>query len=253
MATIYVFATQKHFELVGFISSFLAVILMSSVIGGILMLLSKSKNFGKFLGITTVILSVISFLGNRHSEKLIEEVEAQKEESINHITSNFKSAYTEFNNKLNADDRKDILNQLIMSNEITFGDSKTTIAKIDTVDEYYEWIDKMNDSLISDVTNQFNKYQEKSTVSEREKTEIQKAIFDLELMKTNTSINRVNTGSIIFAMRNLLSIKNNCKHELKNGKILFFDTKCLEDWNKAELQLNEYIQNSNKSRESLLN
>jgi hypothetical protein len=78
MATLYSVAMHRNF-----IGNFLAVILMSSIIGGILMFLSKSKNFGKFLGITTLILSIISFLGNRNIEKLKKEVNAQKVKSIN--------------------------------------------------------------------------------------------------------------------------------------------------------------------------
>ncbi|MFA7444392.1 MAG: hypothetical protein WCY89_00460 [Flavobacteriaceae bacterium] len=257
IASIYALAIKEAIEFIEFCTNFIALLLMSSIFSAILSVFWKFKNFGKILGVTTLIISVLSFAGNKLHEnenrkKVIDEIitQKQKEADINLITSNFKNAYTEFNRKLNNDNRKDILNQLILNNDIFFGDTKIVLEKIKRAEDYYDWIKTTNDSLISDMEKQLNKYQINNSLSENE---ILKAQYYLEMMSINLTTNNFNTGNVIFAMRNIVAIKNNCKHELKNGKILFYDNKCLDKWNKAELQLNEAIQNLNKHRENLIN
>ena len=71
---------------------------------------------------------------------------------------NFKNVYSEFNNKLIADKRKDILNNLLLSNNLFDGDINEVSKQLDEVDEYYNWIKTTNDSLFSDLKKQLNDY-----------------------------------------------------------------------------------------------
>lgn len=257
VATIYSLIMGKHFELLGFIANFITIIIICSILGGILMLIFRSKNFGKFLGITTVIISVFTFFGNRYSDSLsenekteTEEIQIQKETSINFITSNFKKEYTKFNDELQLDSRKEILNQIIINNEITFGDSEIVLEKINKASEYYVWISKTNDSLYTNLNEELSKYKEDLT-NESEKREIDQILMQIKMTEINTSSNYIHQIFVISELKNVLLVKNNCKHQIKEGKILFFDNKCLEKWNKAELKLNEAIQNSNNRKEKL--
>lgn len=257
VATIYSLIIGKHFELLGFIANFITIIIICSILGGILMLIFSSKNFGKFLGITTLIISVFSFLGNRYSDSLsekekteTEEIQIQKETSINFITSNFKKEYTKFNDELQLDSRKEILNQIIINNEITFGDSEIVLEKINKASEYYDWISKTNDSLFTNLNEELSKYKEDVT-NESEKREIDQIIMQIKMTEINTSSKYIHQIFVISELKNVLLVKNNCKHQIKEGKILFFDNKCLEKWNKAELKLNEAIQNSNNLKGKL--
>lgn len=259
VTTIYSLIMEKHFELLGFIANFIAIIVISSILGGIVMLIFRSKNFGKFLGITTLIISVQSFTGNRYAESLSEkektkkeEIQTQKETSQNYITSNFRKTYTEFNEKLQTDNRKDILNQILINNEITFGNSKIVLEKINKASEYYNWISKTNDSLFTNLNEQLDKYKEDLT-NESEKREVDQILMQIKMTELNTSSNYVHQIFVISEMKSLLSVKNNCKYEIKDGRILFFDNKCLEEWKKGELKLNKAIQNLNKHRENLQN
>ena len=257
VATIYSLIIGKHFELLGFIANFITIIIICSILGGILMLIFRSKNFGKFLGITTLIISVFSFLGNRYSDSLsekekteTEEIQIQKETSINFITSNFKKEYTKFNDELQLDSRKEILNQIIINNEITFGDSEIVLEKINKASEYYDWISKTNDSLFTNLNEELSKYKEDVT-NESEKREIDQIIMQIKMTEINTSSKYIHQIFVISELKNVLLVKNNCKHQIKEGKILFFDNKCLEKWNKAELKPNEAIQNSNNHKGKL--
>lgn len=256
VATIYSLIMEKHFELLGFIANFIIIIVISSILGGIVMLIFRSKNFGKFFGITILIISVLSFAGNRYAESLsekektkTEEIQTQKETSLNYITSNFRKTYTEFNNELQTDNRKDILNQILVNNEITFGNSKTVLEKINKASEYYNWIKKTNDSLFANLNEQLDKHKEDLT-NESKKREIDQILMQIKMTELNTSSNYIHQIFVISEMKNLLSVKNNCKHEIKDGRILFFDNKCLNKWNKAELKLNEAIQNLNKRKQN---
>ena len=133
-----------------------------------------------------------------------------------------------------------------------FGDINEVSNKLDEVDEYYKWIKTTNDSLFTDLKKQLNDYKEELK-DESKKSEIEKNIIQIEMTEMNSSSNYMHENIVLFEMRNMLSINKREKNEIKNGKILFFDTNCLEDWNKAEIKLNESIKNSNLHRENSIN
>lgn len=244
IAFIYAYILNENFDVYIFLSSFIGVLILNTILSGLITVFRKFKNFGKVLGITSVIICSLAFLGSRKNN--IEQ------KNLNTITENFKNVYSEFNSKLKTDSRKDILNNLILSNKLMFGDITEVSNKLDEVDKYYNWIKTTNDSLINDLNKQLNDYKEELK-DESKKSEIEKNIMQIERTKMKSTPNYIHENIVLSEMRNMLSIKKRCKHEVKNGKILFFDTNCLDDWNKAEIKLNESIKNSNLHREKSIN
>lgn len=251
-AIIYAFFVQAHFEIYIFLGSFITILILNIFLSGLITAFRKFINFGKVLGITSVLVCFLAILGNRNNQNIQNEKVEIEQKNLNTITSNFKSVYNEFNSKLKKDDRSEILNNLVLSNQLIFGDNKEVLKKLDEVDEYYKWINKANDSLFTDLKKQLNDYKNELK-DERKKSEIDAYINEIEMTEMNASSNYMQESIVIFEMRNIISIKKRCKHEFKNGKILFFDTNCLDDWNKAEVKLNESIKSSNQHRENLLN
>lgn len=252
VAVIYAFFSQKYFDLYMFLGSFFAVLILNTFLSGLITIFRKFKNFGKVLGITSVIICSLALLGNIKNDTEQKEKVEIEQENLNTITVNFKSVYSEFNNKLKTDNRKDILNNLILSNKLLLGDVNEVSSKLNEVNEYYNWIKITNDSLFTDLKKQLNSYKGKLK-DESKRSEVEKNIMEIEITEINTTSNYMHENNVVFQMRNMLDIKKRCKHELKNDKILFFDTNCLEDWNKAELELNESIKNSNLHREKSFN
>ncbi len=252
IAFIYAFISNENFDVYIFLGSFIGVLILNTFLSGLITVFRKFKNFGKVLGITSVIICSLAFLGNRNRSIAQKEKVEIEQKNLNTITENFKNIYSEFNSKLKTDSRKDILNNLIISNKLMFGDINEVSNKLDEVDEYYKWIKTTNDSLFTDLKKQLNDYKEELK-DESKKSEIEKNIIQIEMTEMNSSSNYMHENIVLFEMRNMLSIKKRCKHEIKNGKILFFDTNCLEDWNKAEIKLNESIKNSNLHRENSIN
>jgi hypothetical protein len=249
---IYAFISNENFDVYIFLGSFIGVLILNTFLSGLITVFRKFKNFGKVLGITSVIICLLAFLGNRKNDIEQKEKVEIEQKNLNTITENFKNVYSEFNGKLKTDSRKDILNNLILSNKLMFGDINEVSNKLDEVDEYYNWIKTTNDSLFTDLKKQLNNYKEELK-DESKRSEIEKNIMQIEMTEMNSSSNYMHENIVLFEMRNMLSIKKRCKHEIKNGKILFFDTNCLEDWNKAEIKLNESIKNSNLHRENSIN
>lgn len=250
-AFIYAFFVQAHFEIYYFLGSFITILILNIFLSGLITVFRKFKNFGKVLGITSILVCFLAILGNRNNQNIQNEKVEIEQKNLNTITANFKSVYNEFNIKLKKDDRSDILNSLVLSNKLIFGDTKEVLKKLDEVAEYYNWINSTNDSLFTDLKKQLNDYKNELK-DESKKSEIEKYISEIDITKMNASSSYMQENIVIFEMRNIISIKKRCKHEFKNGKILFFDTNCLDDWNKAEVKLNESIKNSNQHRENLL-
>ena len=251
-ASIYAIFIQEYFDLYIFLGSFIGVLILNIFLSGLITVFRKFKNFGKVLGITSVIICSLALLGNRKNDIEQKEKIEIEQKNLNTITENFKNAYSEFDGKLKTDSRKDILNNLILSNKLIFGDINEVSNKLDEVDKYYKWINTTNDSLFTDLKKQLNEYKDELK-DESKISEIEKNIMQIKMTELNTTSNYMHENIVIFEMRNMLSIKKRCKHEFKNGKILFFDTNCLEDWNKAEIKLNESIKNSNLHRENSMN
>lgn len=243
-ASIYAFFIQEYFGIYIFLGSFISFLFLNIFLSGLITVFRKFKNFGKVLGITSVIICSLALLGNRKND--IEQ------KNLNTIAENFKNVYTKFNSKLKTDSRKDILNNLILSNKLIFGDINEVSNKLDEVDKYYNWIKTTNDSLFTDLKKQLNEYKDELK-DESKRSKIEKNIIQIKMTQINSTSNYIHENIVLFEMRNMLSIKKRCKHEFKNGKILFFDTNCLDDWNKAEIKLNESIKNSNLHRENSLN
>jgi hypothetical protein len=251
IAFIYAFASKQSFDFISLLGSVAGVLLVTILLSGIITVFWKFKNFGKVIGITSVIICSLELLGNRKNDIEQKEKVEIEQKNLNTITENFKSVYSEFNNKLKTDNRKDILNNLILSNKLLSGDINEVSIKLNEVNEYYNWIKTTNDSLFTDLKKQLGSYKDKLK-DESKISEVEKNIMQIEITEINTTSTYMNENNIVFQMRNMLDIKKRCKHELKNGKILFFDKNCLEDWNKAELEVNESIKNSNLHREKLL-
>jgi hypothetical protein len=131
------------------------------------------------------------------------------------------------------------------------GDINEISNQLDEVDEYYNWIKATNDSLFTVLKKQLNDYKDELK-DDSKKSEIEKNILQVQMSEVNTTANYLHENSVIFEMRNMISIKKRCKHEFKKGQILFFDTNCLENWNKAEINLNESLKKLNAHRENLL-
>ncbi|MDP2160603.1 MAG: hypothetical protein Q8K02_08990, partial [Flavobacterium sp.] len=166
------------------------------------------------------------------------------------ITDNFKKAYQNFNDSLQKDNRKDILNELIVSGDLVFGDTQEVSIRLDDAVNYYTWIKKTNDSLFLDFKKQLTNYKEQ--LNEQSKLlEVDDYLRQIEITKLKSMQNNIHETFVITEMRNILSIKNKCKHQITNGRILFFDTQCLEEWNKAEVKINEFIKNSNNHVKNL--
>jgi len=252
VAFIYSFFTQENFDIYVFIGSFIAVLLLNSVLSVLFTVFWKFKNFGKVIGISSLIICLMAFLGNRSYDIEQKEKVEIEQKNLNTITENFKNVYSEFNSKLKLDSRKDVLNNLVLSNELLHGDINEVSNKLDEVDEYYNWIKTTNDSLFKDLKKQLKDYKNELN-DDIKRSEIEKNIMQIEMTEINATSNYIHESNVLFEMRNILSIKKKCKHEFKDGKILFFDTKCLEDWNKAEINLNESIKNSNLHRENSIN
>lgn len=252
IAIIYAFISEENFDFYTFLGSIIGALLINTILSGIISVFWKFKNFGKVIGITSLIVCLMAFFGNRKYDIEQKEKVVIEQKNLNTITENFKNVYSEFNGKLKTDRRKGILNNLILSNKLMFGDINEVSNELDEVNEYYNWIKTTNDSLFTDLKKQLNNYKDKLK-DESKRSEIEKNIMQIEMTEINATSNYIHESNVLFEMRNILSIKKKCKHEFKDGKILFFDTKCLEDWNKAEINLNESIKNSNLHRENSIN
>jgi putative component of toxin-antitoxin plasmid stabilization module len=252
ITSIYAFISQENFDFYTFFGNIIGALIIITFLSGFISIFWKFKNFGKVIGIISLIVCSMAFFGNRKYDVEQKEKVEIEQSNLNTINENFKNVYSEFNSKLKTDSRKDILNELILSNKLMFGDINEVSNKLDEVDEYYKWIKTTNDSLFTDLKKQLNEYKEELK-DESKRSEIEKNIMKIQISQINASANYVNEMSIIFEMKIILSIKKRCKHKFKNGKILFFETHCLDDWNKAEIKLNESIKNSNSHRENLLN
>ena len=251
IAFIYAFASKQSFDFVSLLASVVGVLLVNIVLSGIITVFWKFKNFGRVLGITSILICLIAFLGNKRNDNEQKEKVEIEQRNYNTISENFKNVYGAFNNKLKTDNRKDILNNLILSNRLFDGDINEVSNQLDKVDEYYNWIKTTNDSLFTDLKKQLNDYKDEQK-DESKKSEIEKNKMQIQMSEMNTTVNYMHETSIIFEMRNMISIKKRCKHEFKNGKLLFFDTNCLEDWSKAEVKLNESLKKLNLHRENSL-
>lgn len=197
----------------------------------------------------TLLLFFISVLTYCQEKK--EKVEIEKK-NLSTIDANFRKAYNKFQHKLTNDYRKDILNNLISSKDLVFEDTKVVLNRIDEATEYYTWIEKTNDSLFKNLHKKLNDYKLEIT-DETKEYEVEKFQRQTHLAKTNTIFNYSNVMSIIFEMRNLVSIRNNCKHQNNNGKLIFFTEKCIKDWNIAQEKYNEKVKNLNEYRKNLIN
>ena len=252
VAFIYAFISKENFDLYSFLGGIVGALLMNSIVSGIITVFWKFKNFGKVLGIASVIICSLAFLGNRKNDiEQKEKVEIERK-NLSTIDGNYRKAYNKFQRKLTNDNRKDILNNLISSNDIVFEDTKLVLNKIDEATEYYSWIEKTNDSLFKDLDKQLEDYKLKLT-DETKKYEVEKFQRQTSVAKMNTIFNYSNVMSIIFEMRNLISIRNNCKHQNKNGKLIFFTEKCIKDWNIAQEKYNENVINLSEHRNNLIN
>ena len=250
IAIIYAFISQENFDFYAFLGSVIGALLINTILSGIISVFWKFKNFGKVIGITSLIVCSMAFFGNRKYDTEQKEKVEIEQKNYNTISDNFKNVYSEFNNKLKADKRKDILNNLLLSNKLFDGDINEVSKQLDEVDEYYNWIKTTNDSLFSDLIKQLNDYKNELK-DDSKKSEIEKNIMQIQMSKLNTTANYIYENSIVFEMRNMVSIKKRCKHEFKNGQLLFFDTNCLENWKKAEINLNKSLKELNDHRENL--
>jgi hypothetical protein len=244
ISVIYAVILNKNLDFYSLLGGIIGALLVNIVITGIITIFWKFVNFGKIIGVVSIIVCVIAFLGNRNNDNIQNQKIESKQKSLGIIKEKFNSAYEKFNNKLISDDRKNNLNKLITSNEITFGNSKEVSKKLSETDKYYIWIEETNDSLFTDLKKQLDDYKNKLT-NDNEKREIENYKMQFQMTEMKAKSNYIHVKSVIFAMENLLTIKNNCKHQIKDGKILFFNNKCLDDWNKGEIEVNKYISDSN--------
>lgn len=252
IAIIYAFISQENFDFYTFLGSIIGALLINTILSGFISIFWKFKNFGKVIGITSLIVCIMAFFGNRkYDVEQKEKVEIEKH-NLNTITANFKNVLSNFNSKLQTDSRKDILNNLIISNKLFDGDINEISNQLNEADKYYSWIKNSNDSLFTDFKMKLNNYKEELK-DDRKKREIERYIMQLQMSEINTTVNYMHETNIIWEMRNMLSIRKKCKHEFKNGKLLFSDTNCLENWKKAEIKLNEALNNLNLQRENLKN
>lgn len=250
IAVIYAFISQENFDFYAFLGSVIGALLINTILSGIISVFWKFKNFGKVIGITSLIVCLMAFFGNRKYDNEQKEKVEIEQKNYNTISENFKNVYSEFNNKLKADKRKDILNNLLLSNNLFDGDINEVSKQLDEVDEYYNWIKTTNDSLFSDLKKQLNDYKNELK-DDSKKSEIEKNIMQIQMSELNATANYIYENSIVFEMRNMISIKKRCKHEFKKGQLLFFDTNCLENWKKAEINLNKSLKELNDHRENL--
>jgi hypothetical protein len=181
-ASIYAFFIREYFDVYIFLGSFIGVLILNTFLSGLITVFRKFKNFGKVLGITSIVICLLALLGNRTNNIEQKEKVVTEQKNLNTITENFKNVYSEFNSELKIDRRKDILNTLILSNKLMFGDINEVSSKLDEVEDYYNWIKTTNDSLFTDLKKQLNDFKT-ALKDESKKSEIEKNIMQIEMKK----------------------------------------------------------------------
>lgn len=220
IAIIYAFISQENFEFYTFFINLIVILFINTILTGIISVFWKFKNFGKVIGITSLLVCLTAFLGIRMNDSEKKEKLEIEQKNYNTISENYKKVYSEFNIKLNTDERKDILEILLLSNKLFDGNIDEVSRQLDEVDEYYNWIRTTNDSLFNDLEKQLNEYKDELEDNSK-KNEIEKNIMQLKITKGRAILNYVNTNSVITEMRKLLSIKKDVSTNLKTGKYYF--------------------------------
>jgi uncharacterized BrkB/YihY/UPF0761 family membrane protein len=68
IAVIYAFISNENFDFYSFLGGVFGTLLVCVILSGIISVFWKFKNFGKVIGITSLIVCLMAFLGNRNYE-----------------------------------------------------------------------------------------------------------------------------------------------------------------------------------------
>jgi|694.fasta_scaffold152139_3 hypothetical protein len=249
--SIYTLLDDNVEGLVSFFATLIGVLLIPLILSGLIFLFDRSINFGKIFGITSIIIVTISFIGQYTSKNdtvdNIDKVVAT--DSIDYIINEHKASYAEFDKKLRVGNRKEILNQLISKNEIVLNkDTQAVLKKIEDAEDYFELMKKGNDSLLKKTIKRLEEYKNNNTIEKEKLRSLEMNLMQLNMLNNSLFMYYLNVTQLTSKIKNLILIKNKCKHEFQNNSIIFEDQVCLDEYNQVLSKIQELIIETNKSQ-----
>ncbi len=110
---------ENYFSFI-FIGYFIVTLIFALVISSDISFFVGFKKFGKVLGITSLIISFLIFFKPSENNSEIEIIKKTEQDDLNTIVSDLRKNINELNNKIISDERNEIINNLVISNEFAF-------------------------------------------------------------------------------------------------------------------------------------
>ena len=111
IAVIYAFISQENFDFYVFLGSVIGALLINTILSGIISVFWKFKNFGKVIGITSLIVCLMAFFGNRkYDNEQKEKVEIEPKNSTDSSDNELDNIMKKLSTMNNSDDEDNYTN-----------------------------------------------------------------------------------------------------------------------------------------------
>lgn len=209
----------------------------------------SNKKIVNYSVLISVIISAFFYLKKVGRELTNYDEKKIKVDSVEIIKTEFFSNLKTFNQKVQTDSRKDILSKLLENYYLVYeSDNNKVLKLISDAQDYYEWINIGNEKVINESILKLEKYKQ-NNVEKNDK--VNRLIMELELNKGTSSTSEITTSMLIREMRNLISIKMDCKYINSNGEIKFYDTSCKERFDLSISKIEKSIENINSFKKAI--
>jgi hypothetical protein len=204
-----------------------------------------------YISTLVLLLFLSASCQNKNNKTIIENYSETKDaNSLQSILINHKAKLVEINRELNINGKKEILNELMKNNNF-FSNSnyKITLIKLQEAKIYFENIFNKNDIVFKNTLNKISQINQ-NKLNQTQKSKIYAAQSSITLIKGNGIVYNININLLINKLLEAVNQVEDCKHEVKNNEVLFYDEECLEKYDKliTEIQKIQIECNNIKSK-----
>jgi hypothetical protein len=107
---------------------------------------------------------------------------------------------------------------------------------------------KGNDSLLKKTIKRLEEYKNNNTIEKEKLRSLEMNLMQLNMLNNSLFMYYLNVTQLTSKIKNLILIKNKCKHEFQNNSIIFEDQVCLDEYNQVLSKIQELIIETNKSQ-----
>ena len=249
ISLIYTFSETNVYDFTSFLARYIGVLIIPLLISLAVNYFSKSKNPGKIFAIISLVIFTLAYYG-KHNYDLKENKVVV--DSLDLIISEHKKSFSDFDKKLNYGNKKEILNQLIINNDIVLNENTNyVLERIEEAESYFKLMKNGNDSIIKKTIKKLDDYKKNKNIDTVKLSNIDMYIVRLNSLDSSIMLYYLNMSTLILEMKSLIKIKKNCKHSFKNSSILFYDQNCLNEYNKTLSNINYFASECNKLKTNL--